>query len=46
MWSGAIIFSLMFLYCSWNDKFELPNDFYSVSDIQDCIEYVIKSTKH
>ena len=27
---------------TWNDKFELPDGCYSVSDIQDCIEYIIK----
>ena len=26
----------------WNDKFELPDGCYSVSDIQDYIEYIIK----
>ena len=29
---------------TWNDEFELPDGFYSVSDIQDYIEYII--TKH
>ena len=28
---------------TWNDKFELPDGFYSVSDIQDYIEYIIKN---
>ena len=27
---------------TWNDEFELPDGSYSVSDIQDCIEYIIK----
>ena len=27
---------------TWNDEFELPDGFYSVSDIQDYIEYTIK----
>ena len=27
---------------SWNDEFELPDDFYYVSDIQDYIEYIIE----
>ena len=27
---------------TWNDEFELPDGFYSVSDIQDYIEYIIK----
>ena len=27
---------------TWNDEFELPNVSYSVSDIQDYIEYIIK----
>ena len=26
----------------WHDEFELPDDSYSVSDIQDYIEYIIK----
>ena len=26
----------------WNDEFELPDGFYSVSDIQDYIECIIK----
>ena len=28
-----------------NDEFELPNGFYSVSDIQDYIKYISKSMK-
>ena len=31
---------------TWNDEFELPDGSYSVSDIQDYIEYIMKSTKH
>ena len=27
---------------TWNDKFELPNGSYSVTDIQDCFEYILK----
>ena len=27
---------------TWNDEFELPNGSYSVSDIQDCFEYILK----
>ena len=27
---------------AWNDKFELPNGSYSVSDIQDYFEYILK----
>ena len=27
---------------TWNDKFELPDGLYSVSDIQDHFEYIIK----
>ena len=30
----------------WNDEFEFPDGFYSVSDIQDYIEYIIKNMKH
>ena len=31
---------------TWNDEFELPDGPYSVLDIQDHIEYIIKNTKH
>ena len=27
---------------TWNDKFELPDWLYSVSDIQDCFEHILK----
>ena len=27
---------------TWNDKFELPDELYSVSDIQDYFEYILK----
>ena len=27
---------------TWNDKFELPDGLYSLSDIQDCFEYILK----
>ena len=27
---------------TWNDKFELPDGWYSVSDIQDYFEYILK----
>ena len=27
---------------TWNDTFELPDGLYSVSDIQDCFEYILK----
>ena len=27
---------------TWNDKFELPGDSYSVSDIQDYFEYILE----
>ena len=30
---------------TWNDEFELPDGSYSVSDIQDYIEYIIKKRK-
>ena len=30
---------------TWNDEFELPDGSYSVSDIQDYIEYIIKKMK-
>ena len=28
---------------TWNYKFELPDGSHSISDIQDCIEYIIKN---
>ena len=27
---------------TWNDEFDLPDRSYSISDIQDCFEYIIK----
>ena len=27
---------------AWNEKYELPNGSYSLSDSQDCFEYIIK----
>ena len=30
---------------TWRDEFELPDRFYSVSDIQDYIEYIIKESE-
>ena len=27
---------------TWNEEFELPDGSYSVSDIQDCFEYILK----
>ena len=29
---------------TWNDEFELPDGSYSVSDIQDYFEYILKET--
>ena len=29
---------------TWNDKFELPDGSYSVSDIQDYFKYILKKT--
>ena len=31
---------------TWNDEFELPHGSYSVSDIQDYIQFSIKNMKH
>ena len=28
---------------TWNEKFNLPNGLYSVSDIQDYFEYILKN---
>ena len=33
---------LKILASTWNDEFELPDESYSVSDIQDYIKYIIK----
>ena len=30
---------------TWNDEFDLPDDSYSVSDVQHYIEYIIKKHK-
>ena len=30
---------------TWNDEFELPDGFYSVSHIQDYMKYIIKNMK-
>ena len=30
----------------WNDELEFPDSYYSVSDIQDYIKYIIKHIKH
>ena len=30
---------------TWNEKFKLPDGLYSVSDIQDYFEYMLKSTE-
>ena len=27
---------------TWNDEFDLPDGFYSNSDIQDCFEFIMK----
>ena len=29
---------------TWNDKFKLPDELYSVSDIQDYFEYILKKS--
>ena len=33
---------LKIIALTWNDEFKLPDGFYSVLDIQDYIEYIIK----
>ena len=30
---------------TWNDKFDLPNGSYSITDIQDYFQYIIKNMK-
>ena len=37
---------LKIIVSTWNDEFELLDGYYSVPDIQDYIEYIIKSMKH
>ena len=37
---------LKIIVSAWSDEFELPDSSYSVSDIQDYIEYTIKKMKH
>ena len=27
---------------TWNDEFDLPDGWYSISDIQDCFEFIMK----
>ena len=36
---------LKIIVLTWNDNVELPDGFYSVSDIQDYIEYIIKKRR-
>ena len=31
---------------TWNDKFELPNGSYSISDIQDNFDYILKNNEN
>ena len=28
---------------TWNKEFEIPDETYSISDIQDCFEYILKN---
>ena len=41
-WKNNIKNKLKIIGQTRNDEFELPNGFYSVSNIQDFIEYIIK----
>ena len=41
-WKNNIKNKLKIIGQTWNDEFELPNGSYSVSNIQDFIEYIIK----
>ena len=36
---------LKIISLTWNDEFDLPDGFYSISDIQDYIEFIIKKHK-
>ena len=38
---GEIVVTFSCFLMVWNDGFDFPDSFYSVSDIQDYIEYVI-----
>ena len=31
---------------TWNDDFDLPDDSYSIADIQGCLEFIIKKTRN
>ena len=35
---------LKIIALKWNAEFELPDSFYSVADIQDYIDYMVKKT--
>ena len=37
---------LKIIVSTYNDEFELPDGSYSVSNIEDCIEFIIKKMKH
>ena len=41
-WKSNIKNKLKIIGQTWNDEFELPNGSYSVSNIQNFIEYIIK----
>ena len=30
---------------TWNEKFQLPDGSYSVSDVQECVEYIFKKKR-
>ena len=38
-------FSPMFCAPTWNEEFELPDGSYSISDIQDDFEYIVKKDR-
>ena len=41
----TITINLKFQLSIWNDKFELPNGSYSISDVQDYFEYILNNTE-
>ena len=40
---GQHIYQFKILSPTWNEKFELPDGSYSISDIQDYFKYILKN---
>ena len=41
--SKKVIYEFQISAPTWNEEFELPDGSYSISDIQDYFEYILKS---